>query len=179
MGGFLDAPKKDKETENGQNKVMAWGACGMQGWRSSMEDAHICESVELPKGESGMLFGVFDGHGGDEVAKYVKANFKKEFVSQKNIHNNDYKKALIDTFLGLDKSLKNQYYAASIGTTACVVLITPDAFYCANAGDSRAVLCQTVKRAVPLSEDHKPDLPEETRRIQAAGHFVSEERVDG
>ena len=26
------------------------------------------------------------------------------------------------------------------GCTACVVLITPDMIYCANAGDSRAVL---------------------------------------
>ena len=59
------------------------------------------------------------------------------------------------------------------------MFITRDSIICANAGDSRAVLCQTVKRAVPLSEDHKPDLPDEKKRIEASGHFVSEERVDG
>ena len=42
------------------------------------------------------------------------------------------------------------------GTTSCVVLITPTEIYCANAGDSRAVLCNEDK-AYPLSEDHKPD----------------------
>ena len=81
--------------------------------------------------------------------------------------------------MNLDKKLKKQHYSFNAGTTGCVVLITKDSIYCANLGDSRAVLCQTVKRAVPLSEDHKPDLPEEKRRIEAAGHFVSEERVDG
>ena len=34
---------------------------GMQGWRKSMEDAHIA-NLDLPGGVS--VFGVFDGHGG-------------------------------------------------------------------------------------------------------------------
>lgn len=50
------------------------------------------------------------------------------------------------------------------GTTACVVLITPDMIFCSNAGDSRAVLKSNGK-TIPLSEDHKPDDPEESRRI--------------
>ena len=178
MGGFLDAPIKDKEIETGQNQQMCWGACGMQGWRSTMEDTHICEEVTLGKDNHGMLFGVFDGHGGQEVATFVKENLKKqlliEFQKQKDI-----KKCLAATFLALDETLSKQYFASNIGATACVVLITKDQIVCANAGDSRAVLCQTVKRAVPLSEDHKPDLPDEKKRIEASGHFVSEERVDG
>lgn len=88
-----------------------------------------------------MLFGVFDGHGGDEVSKYVKDNFKREFMDQKNAANNDIKKALHMTFLVLDLKLKKEYYATNTGSTACVVLITKDSIYCANLGDSRAVLC--------------------------------------
>jgi serine/threonine protein phosphatase PrpC len=34
---------------------------GMQGWRKSMEDAHIAQ-LDMPGGVS--VFGVFDGHGG-------------------------------------------------------------------------------------------------------------------
>lgn len=34
---------------------------GMQGWRKSMEDAHIAQ-LDMPGGIS--VFGVFDGHGG-------------------------------------------------------------------------------------------------------------------
>jgi serine/threonine protein phosphatase PrpC len=46
----------------------------------------------------------------------------------------------------------------------------------ANAGDSRIVLCRQGK-AVALSEDHKPELPRETARIEAAGGFVEEEAL--
>ena len=31
-----------------------------------MEDAHIAEEIILPGNNKGMLFGVFDGHGGKE-----------------------------------------------------------------------------------------------------------------
>ena len=44
------------------------------------------------------------------------------------------------------------------GTTAIVLLMTKDKFYTANIGDSRAVLCRS-GNAVPLSYDHKPELP--------------------
>jgi protein phosphatase 1G len=47
---------------------------------------------------------------------------------------------------------------------------------CANAGDSRAVLCRAGK-AVALSEDHKPDDPVENKRIYAATGFVRNGRV--
>lgn len=83
MGGFLDAPIKDKNPEPGQNDHFYWGACSMQGWRSSQEDSHICETVEMPgnePGSYGMLFGVFDGHGGAEVSAYAKENFRKKFM---------------------------------------------------------------------------------------------------
>jgi serine/threonine protein phosphatase PrpC len=48
----------------------------------------------------------------------------------------------------------------------------------ANAGDSRCILCRH-NAAVPLTEDHKPNNPGEERRIQAAGGFVTEGRVNG
>ena len=59
------------------------------------------------------------------------------------------------------------------GSTACVVLITPTKIFCANAGDTRAVLKQG-KRVVPLSRDHKPDLALEKKRIELADHIVRE-----
>ena len=45
--------------------------------------------------------------------------------------------------------------ANGTGCTANVLLITPDKFYVANAGDSRSVLCRSGK-CIDLSEDHKP-----------------------
>ena len=72
MNIYLDKPNTNKQTQYGSNEVAWWGVCSMQGWRSGMEDAHICQPVNLGKGERGMLFGVFDGHGGKEVALFTK-----------------------------------------------------------------------------------------------------------
>jgi protein phosphatase 1G len=49
----------------------------------------------------------------------------------------------------------------------------------ANAGDSRAILCRGGK-GIRLTVDHKPTLPEETKRIKAAGGVVTpNKRVNG
>jgi hypothetical protein len=65
------------------------------------------------------------------------------------------------------------------GTTAVVVLVTPDWLVCANAGDSRSIFSKSNHRAVPLSYDHKPDDEEEEKRIRAAGGYVAGGRVEG
>ena len=64
------------------------------------------------------------------------------------------------------------------GCTATMVLMTPTEIYCANAGDSRTVMCDH-GTAIELSKDHKPDLPEERSRILKAGGEVSDGRVNG
>ena len=48
------------------------------------------------------------------------------------------------------------------GCTACVCLITPDYIFCANAGDSRAVLGLNSGKLIELSYDHKPKNDTET-----------------
>lgn len=45
-------------------------------------------------------------------------------------------------------------YALKCGATACCVLIIGNRIYCANVGDSRAVICRSQK-AINLSFDHK------------------------
>jgi len=63
-------------------------------------------------------------------------------------------------------------------TTATVLLITPDEFICANAGDSRTVLSKN-KQAIDLSHDHKPGHEDEKARIEKAGLHVDNGRVAG
>lgn len=115
-------------------------------------------------GNYGMLFGVFDGHGGNQVSEYAKENFKKVFTKNGKFKTCDYKAALTETMMELDKALKSKPYASDAGTTACVAFITKDQIFCANSGDSRAVLCQN-GRGIALSEDHKPTLRKEQLRI--------------
>ena len=68
--------------------------------------------------------------------------------------------------------------AMNIGCTACVALITKSDIYVANAGDSRSVLCRGLT-AIAMSEDHKPDLAREKKRIEKAGGKVDDGRVNG
>jgi len=49
-----------------------------------MEDAHIAKT-NIANGVS--VFGVFDGHGGKEVAKYVEKYFVDELLKNKNFQN--------------------------------------------------------------------------------------------
>ena len=59
-------------------------------------------------------------------------------------------------------------------------MVTKDDIICANAGDSRTVLGRSSgKKCEELSEDHKPDNPLEKARIEKAGGFVEENRVNG
>jgi serine/threonine protein phosphatase PrpC len=62
----------------------------MQGWRNTMEDAHISH---LDFVQDVSVFGVFDGHGGrkivmieigKEVAAYVEKYFLDELKKNKN-----------------------------------------------------------------------------------------------
>ena len=91
MGTYLSTPILDKgeeigETLDGDNSPLTWGVVDMQGWRKSMEDAHIAQTnIPVPphllpvdnnnnnnNSTSARIFGVFDGHGGPEVARFCQ-----------------------------------------------------------------------------------------------------------
>ena len=67
-----------------------------------MEDSHIC-NTSLGGGNS--LFGVFDGHGGQEVAFYVKKHYSKILTSLQSYKTKNYKKALEESFLKIDEQM--------------------------------------------------------------------------
>ena len=68
-----------------------------------MEDTHICAEVDLGNGEKGMLFGVFDGHGGKEVSIYTQRNFRATLCGLEEFKNREYKRALEIAFLKIDE----------------------------------------------------------------------------
>ncbi|BHF72119.1 hypothetical protein SprV_0401518300 [Sparganum proliferum] len=67
-----------------------------------------------------------------------------------------------------------------VGGSTCIVLLIRDGhIYCANCGDSRAVI-SSLGVAEAFSTDHKPSLPRERSRILAAGGWISGgNRVNG
>ena len=185
MGNYLSEPNKTKEPVFGKGNGIKFGGSSMQGWRKSMEDAHICEPNFT---QNSSLFAIFDGHAGREMAlfcaKYLGPQLKKnkKFSTESSIT-----QALVETFLQMDimarqpeyikelKSLKNPNDesmpgATNAGCTANIILIHKGTIYCANAGDSRTILWSD-KKVVPLSIDHKPENPEEFARIQNVFYY--------
>lgn len=160
-----------------------------------MEDAHIAKFNIAPDTS---IFGVFDGHGGKEVAKYCERHFINELLASDTFKKGSYGQALHDTFLRMDDLLvtnegrkelsqikngddddKGDYQTESFaGCTACVALIVKSELYVANAGDSRCILFSDGK-AIAMSEDHKPDLDQEKDRIQKAGGYIVDGRING
>ena len=73
----------------------------MQGWRKRQEDSHIAD-LDLGPSNKTQVFGVFDGHGGCEVAKFVANHFTEEFLKNPNYLRNDIKKALEENYQKMD-----------------------------------------------------------------------------
>ncbi|AEO62257.1 uncharacterized protein THITE_2106230 [Thermothielavioides terrestris NRRL 8126] len=188
MGQTLSEPVVEKTSEHGGDERLLYGLSAMQGWRISMEDAHTAvlnlleDNPKAAKEHPSKIsfFGVFDGHGGSNVALFAGDNIHRILAKQETFKAGNYEQALKDGFLATDRAILNdpKYEEEVSGCTACVGLITEDKIYIANAGDSRSVL--GVKgRAKPLSFDHKPQNEGEKARITAAGGFVDFGRVNG
>lgn len=156
-----------------------------------MEDTHLAMSNII---EGHHLFGVFDGHGGIEVAQFVKENFIEQLKELESFKEKKFETALTECFIKMDRLCGQQEGARTLrrlaleqrqnpgkvaerGCAANVVLITPDEIYCANAGDCRAVLSRNGGE-IPLSKDHKPKNEEEKKRIKASGGHVRSGRVN-
>ena len=78
----------------------------MQGWRKSMEDAHITH-LDVIEGEIS-IFAVFDGHGGCEVAMFVEHHLVDELKKNEFFKKGNYKQALTDVFLLIDRMLLSE-----------------------------------------------------------------------
>ena len=59
----------------------------MQGWRNTQEDSHIA-CLDLGTGIT--YFGVFDGHGGNQVAEWVRDRLVGIIRGLKSFKDGDY-----------------------------------------------------------------------------------------
>ena len=76
----------------------------MQGWRKRQEDAHI-SALSLGDEKKIDVFGVFDGHGGKEISKFVSEHFIDELTKNNNL-NTDMIQALKETFIKMDEIMQ-------------------------------------------------------------------------
>lgn len=156
MGQYLPKPKTEKHTQVETSEAIDFVATSMQGWRTSMEDAHSARINLIPGVH---LFCVFDGHGGNEVSQFCAKYFPDTLKENQNFKNKKYKEALVETFLAMDEMMlkdkrkmlgemfDNPELIAS-GCTAIVLLLTKNFAYVANAGDAKCVLFTKDKQVV-------------------------------
>ncbi|CAK4072368.1 unnamed protein product [Aphanomyces euteiches] len=183
MGNFLSSPITEKETHVGAGNAFQYGLSCMQGWRATMEDAHVART-NLPVFEGSSLFAVFDGHGGKLVADESALHLVDELEKQQG-GGKDPKQigeTLSRSFLALDEKHRNLQSIVNgedhSGCTAIAAVITDTHIIVSNSGDSRSVLASD-GGVVPMSFDHKPNNLPERKRIENAGGSVRNNRVNG
>ncbi|KAJ0971426.1 hypothetical protein J5N97_019385 [Dioscorea zingiberensis] len=175
---------------------VGWGSASTIGRRREMEDfvdvapdfiSIPCRdiggcTVELPAGTiSGLrFFGVYDGHGGSQVAKYCAERIHEVVAKEweKGSDGEGWKRrwevAFRDGFERVDDEVIAKGVAPDIvGSTALAVLVSGCQIISSNCGDSRAVLYRGDQtETIQLTIDHKPDREDELARIEREGGRV-------
>ncbi len=163
----------------------------LQGLRESNEDQHVYFNNldgKEKKINKIKFIGLFDGHGGKIVSKFLKKNFPIYFAKSvdQNIYTNSQKasKYLNNIFNEVEKKLETDHPRACnyTGSTALCGVIShhpvtgKKILWIANVGDSRAVMLNANDETVQLSQDHKPNSKLEKNRIEQLGGKI---RYDG
>jgi serine/threonine protein phosphatase PrpC len=162
--------------------------CSIRGQRDYMED----EFLVAPD-----FCGVFDGHGGKAVSRYLRQNLYANLQASlpnvvggrnssdpRNLSEmapsepptiEDYETALYSAISKVDREVTRISHWSYQGSTAATIWIHQDGdkmhLLTANVGDSRVVLSRNAS-AVNLSKDHKPNDPDELARIQSVGGSI-------
>ena len=179
-------PLPNQGTVISGRQIFSAGHAEAQGIRPSMEDAMAM--IGEFAGAGTQFFGVYDGHGGREVADYLANNLHRVLSTKlrginpqnKSTQNGKYvdevSKAIIEAFSEVDTYTSHRWM--NCGSTAAIVIILGDDIWVANAGDARVVLSENGKFQ-RLTVDHKPSLPEERAEIVKRGGLVVQGRVNG
>jgi protein phosphatase 2C family protein 2/3 len=151
---------------NQDRGIVCWPFCG------SLNEALLC---------------VFDGHGpkGEKASEFCMKTLPELLEKDHEMLSKDPAGCLSKNIIKLDEMLLGGELGAmamSCGTTSNVLYMRGEDLWVACSGDSRAIMASRKKGkliATDLSEDHKPDLPEERARIEAAGGVVTPAGANG
>ena len=123
-------------------------------------------------------FSIFDGHGGEECSEFLKDNYLKYLVDNKNFPY-DIKQSMIEAF----KDIEEEFFKLKCkdtleesdksGSCALVAVIFDNKIYIANIGDSRAIMSINEGTKIKqLTVDHKPDNLIEFERAMKNGSKI-------
>lgn len=187
------AAYQGQSSDNGSNTLLRYASLSNAGYepdggKKTNQDSFV--SILEFGDPSVSLFGVFDGHGavGHVVSQYVKKKWPENMdkallkTETQSPGNDDKIRQMLErSFTETNKQLEKdrQIDSSLSGTTAVggVVYGPPGRrkVAIANAGDSRAIVATESNGALlctPLSDDQKPDRPDERQRIEQSGGRV-------
>ncbi|XP_009764062.1 probable protein phosphatase 2C 8 [Nicotiana sylvestris] len=163
------------------SQELKYGFISILGRRRVLEDA-ITVASRVANNEF-VLFAAYDGHGGNRVSHACRDHLhyiiEEEILERKGSNNNssmDWEKVMIKCFSKMDDEVIREWdeevgyddVARTVGSAAAVVVVGKREVVVANCGDCRVVLCSRGV-VIPLSNDHKPERPDEKKRVEAAG----------
>lgn len=137
-----------------------------QNRRAYMEDTHVVSQID----NKYKLYGVFDGHGGVEIANLCKHNFGAVLKQCITIQPYDIAVSIRQCFDLMDILAKHAD-KPNTGSTAVISLVTPDRLWFANAGDSMAMVIFMNGAIQMMSYEHKVE--NEKQRIENLGGLVT------
>jgi len=163
---------------------LRFGIGELQGRRPYMEDrstAVMGLGTGDPHTATRCFFGVYDGHGGDAASSWCKQKMHLNLVKQPEFPDN-MAAAMRTALLQTDREFLNKFPKSSLddGSTVvfAVIELHSSRLIVANAGDSRGVISRSGV-AEALSDDHKPDRPDERARVEAHGGMVQQASLFG
>ncbi|KAH7624112.1 hypothetical protein Ndes2526B_g01366 [Nannochloris sp. 'desiccata'] len=161
--------------DDGQVKL-GWAIT--KGRRYYNEDNVFCEFRPLPDGEKEgstsqvACLAIFDGHGGPNASSFVKDNLFGTLLNHANFRTHPFK-AMRDAYEETDQAYlkKDAIDHNDDGCTATTAILVGRRLVTGHVGDSRAVIGEG-GTATPLTNDHKPNRPDERSRIEKVGGTV-------
>ena len=96
-----------KESFDDENDLVKYGQSNINFNKNYSEISILKETNLNSQDKNLLLFGLFDGHNGPEVSKYLSLHFSQFLTENINFINANYEKALEETFINIDDSLRS------------------------------------------------------------------------
>ncbi|OWZ22582.1 Protein phosphatase 2C [Phytophthora megakarya] len=165
---------------------VSYGLYSDTGIRKSNEDRHTSTS-RMVDDDLVAFFGLYDGHGGAQVAEYLAQNLHENVFTHLRKSEPESAQSLQTPDLALTDAVRTAYAATDeeifkqqlpSGSTVVSVVVRGTTALVSSVGDSQVVL-STNGHARDMCITHTPDLSSERERILAAKGQVTKGRIYG